>query len=184
MLDSMEPGSPRRDTDAAIAPSAGTMILRGLAWGAALGCVAGFVLPAATELLMDQQVDEAASSLLLGVFTGPIGLLFGAVTGAVVAACCIPLADSRHPTLGARAVAAVIGPVVVVLLSLALFRPRFEIGANQTRSHLVETVLVFVALPALAAFVAAVLFADRLVKPETARPAETSDIVGTRPQSR
>lgn len=152
------------------------MVLRGFTWGAVLGFAAGFALPAATELLIDQQVDEAASSLLLGFFTGPIGLLFGAVTGSVVAACCIPAATSAHPAMGARAISAVIGPVLVVLISLAVFRPRFEVEANQTRDHLVETVLVFVVLPAAAAFVAAVVFGDRLVRPDAARPPATAAV--------
>jgi hypothetical protein len=151
-------------------PPVGLVLARGLGWGALLGMVCGFVIPTATDLLTFRDSKPGVAWFLLGLYTAPFGLMFGAIAGIIAAACFVPLATLGRPGLVARIVSAVVGPLVVAGLSLALFNPRLEVGPNETQEHLNQTILMFYLLPCCSALVAGALFGDRLARSQTHPP--------------
>jgi len=59
----------------------------------------------------------------------------------------------------------VVGPAIVALIGWWLFRPSLTAGPNETRDHVIETLMLAYIYPCSTAFIVAVLGGPKLVAP-------------------
>ena len=142
----------------------GLILLRGLGYGALSGGISGYLLFPLTQLLSGSSLGDIGLGFLLGVLSAPFGMLYGCLAGVVVAGAVAPIRNLGHPARNARVLAAVVGPLVVGAVSWLVFRPSLHVGANENRSHVLERVLLFYAVPCGCALLAGGLFGAALVR--------------------
>ncbi len=143
----------------------GTILLRGLGYGAMWGGISGYLVFPLTQLLSGASLRDVGLGLLLGVLSAPFGMLYGCLAGVVVAGAFAPIRGVRHPGRNARILAAVVAPPVVAAISWLVFRPSLRVGANESRSHVVERVLLFYGVPCACALLIGALFGASLARP-------------------
>lgn len=147
------------------ATAAGVAFARGAGYGALFGGIFGLFIAPVTELVTftDDRFDPG--TLLLGVFTAPVGAFYGLIAGISVAAAFSLLPRHRRTRTTARWTAVIVGPAIVSLIGWWLFRPSLTVGANQTRDHVVETLMIAYIYPGVTSLGVALTAGHRLVAP-------------------
>ena len=148
------------------APSMGLILARGAGYGSLLGGLFGFfIAPASTLVTSDDPFEPLM--FVLGMYTAPVGFLYGLVVGLAAAALVIMVPVARRTRDVARLVAALGGSVAVVAISALVFHPSLTVTQNEPIENIVETAVIFYAYPALSALLCGALFGQRLVAPDT-----------------
>jgi hypothetical protein len=157
-------GAPSRRSDGETAtPPVGSMLLRGLGWGAASGFVCGFFLLGLAAGLSQPDLGVLFLVFPVGVASACVGALYGMVAGAAVACCIALVARWRHVRVASRPIGAIVGTLVVLGLSAALFDPSFAPRANETEEHVQENIRLYYVLPGLMAAAAGATLTPKLL---------------------
>jgi len=141
----------------------GRLLLRGLGWGAAVGFVCGFFLLGIAGALSRPEPAMRLLVVPLGLVSGAVGTVYGAISGMAVAACVAPILRWNHARFASRVVGAAIGTLVVVALSAAIFDPDWDPGPNETEIHVRDDIVVFYVLPCIMAATAGALLTPKLL---------------------
>ena len=146
--------------------SSGELLAKGAALGAVFGGLFGVFIAPVTELVSfgDHPIEPAM--FVLAIYTAPVGLIYGLLAGLGAGASVVLLPPHARTPATARLLAATTGPAVVALLSWGLFgRPTFTVGANQTRQHVIESLMIAYVYPCGSALLVGAVGGSRLVAP-------------------
>jgi hypothetical protein len=144
---------------------AGVLMARGAGLGAAFGGLLGLFIAPVADLVAFREQPFDVGTFFLGIFTGPVGVLYGLITGLTVGFVVAMLPVERRTVTTVRWIAATVGPATVAMIGWFLFRPTLHVGPNQSRDHVIETLVVAYFYPCASAFLVAVVGAPRLVAP-------------------
>ena len=146
-------------------PSAGILLGRGAGLGALFGGLFGTFIAPVTDLLTFGDEPFDPGTFILGIFTGPVGLLYGLFAGLTVGLVVALVPATRRTVTMVRWVSATVGPASVAVISWFLFRPSFRVGPNETRDHVVETLVVAFGYPCASAFLVGLVGGPKLLAP-------------------
>lgn len=147
-------------------PSDGLLVARGAGYGALLGAAFGLFVAPVTELVAFTDGRLDLSTIVLGVFTAPVGMLYGLVAGFLAGAAVLLVPERRRRPVVVRSVAAAAGAFVVIAISWLLIDPSLAVGPNENRRHVVERAVAFYAYPGLSAALCGAVGGLRLVAPD------------------
>lgn len=146
-------------------PGAGAMLARGAGYGALFGGICGIFIAPVSEAVTSHDGRFVPSTFLLAVFTTPVAACYGVVAGLGAATVVSLLPPRRRTGAAARWTSAVVGPAIVAVIGWWLFRPSLTPGPNETRDHVIETLMLAYIYPCSTAFIVAVLGGPKLVAP-------------------
>ena len=141
----------------------GHLLLRGLGWGAAIGFAGGFVLLGLAGVLSRPQPAVLLFVFPVGLVSGAVGSVYGAIAGMAVATFVAPILRWRYARVAGRVIGAVVGTLVVAAMSAAVFDPDWDPGPNETENHVRDDIVVFYVLPCIMAATAGALLTPKLL---------------------
>lgn len=123
----------------------------------------GFFLLGIAGALSGPQLAVLLFVFPVGLISGAVGSLYGAVSGMAVAACVAPILRWNYARLASRVIGAVVGTFVVAAISAAVFDPDWDPGPNETENHVRDDIIVFYVLPCIMAAAAGAALTPKLL---------------------